>query len=125
MFQYGHAVFRCKLNCCCCLPRSYFDFIMRLSDVKSVKCTMLPLISMRLSDVKENKKICFFNNFFLLPSQNLCLFVFYSIIYYYYLCFIYVNKQITDSHVTSPCYILSLVLLVTHTDSHVTSPCYK
>ena len=38
-------------------PRRYFDFIMRLSDVISVKCTMLPLIFMRLSDVKENKKI--------------------------------------------------------------------
>ena len=37
--------------------RNYFDFIMRLSDVTSVKCTMLPLIFMRLSDVKENKKI--------------------------------------------------------------------
>ena len=30
---------------------------MRLSDVTSAKCTMLPLIFMRLSDVKENKKI--------------------------------------------------------------------
>ena len=64
MTRYGHAVFRCKFCCCCCLPRSYFDFIMRLSDVISVKCTMLPLISMRLSDVKENKKIFIFEVFF-------------------------------------------------------------
>ena len=30
------------------------------TSVNRIKCTMLPLIFMRLSNVKENKKICFF-----------------------------------------------------------------
>ena len=38
----------------------YFDFIMRLGGVKSARGAMLPVISMRLSDVGENKKLCFF-----------------------------------------------------------------